>query len=51
MKREYLKRDRISSVTYLREKVQNYIYWFNYERISLNKDGLIPVLNRSQSVN
>lgn len=51
MKRECLKRLKISSINQLREIVQEYVSWFNYERISLNKKGLTPVEYRNQSIN
>ena len=51
LKRECLKRLKISSIEELRDVVKHYVHWFNYERISLNKNGLTPVEYRNQSVN
>ena len=51
LKRECLKRLKLSSIEQLRDIVQKYVHWFNYERISLNKNGLTPIEYRNQSVN
>ncbi|KRK85702.1 IS3 family transposase [Lentilactobacillus sunkii] len=48
MKRECLNRYQINNVTDLRHLVKQYIQWFNYERISRNKNGLTPVEYRNQ---
>lgn len=51
MKRECLRRIKIYSIDQLRETVKTYIHWFNYKRISLNKNGLTPIEYRNQSIN
>ncbi|HIX35433.1 MAG TPA: integrase core domain-containing protein [Candidatus Limosilactobacillus merdigallinarum] len=50
-KRECLKRIETSSIKQLQDVVQKYVHWFNYERISLNKNGLTPIEYRNQSIN
>ncbi|MHC9537440.1 IS3 family transposase [Dellaglioa sp. BT-FLS60] len=43
LKRECLNRETIVSITDLKEKMADYINWYNNERISLNKKGMTPV--------
>ncbi|GAF42060.1 transposase IS150 IS3 family protein [Agrilactobacillus composti DSM 18527 = JCM 14202] len=50
MKRECLNRYQIDDINALRQLVNNYVQWFNNERISRNKNGLTPVEYRNQAM-
>jgi putative transposase len=50
MKRERLNRIRIKNVEELTKIVSDYTFWFNNERISMNKNGLTPVEYRNQTI-
>lgn len=50
MKQECLNRYPIDDIDTLRQLVNNYVQWFNNERISRNKNGLTPVEYRNQAL-
>lgn len=50
LKRECLNRIRIENLDELTTAVTDYVYWFNNERISMNKNGLTPVEYRNQVI-
>jgi hypothetical protein len=50
MKRECLNRYKIDGIKQLKKLVSTYTHWFNYERISMNKNGLTPVEYRNQTI-
>jgi putative transposase len=50
MKRECLNRIRIKNIEELTKIVSDYTYWFNNERISMNKNDLTPVEYRNQAI-
>ncbi len=50
LKRECLNRIWIENLGELVTAVADYVYWFNNERISMNKNGLTPVEYRNQAI-
>ncbi|USS88964.1 IS3 family transposase [Fructilactobacillus cliffordii] len=50
LKRECLNRIKLTSLTSLKKVCQEYIKWFNEERISGNKKGLTPIEYRNKSL-
>ncbi|MCH5463429.1 IS3 family transposase [Secundilactobacillus sp. HBUAS58055] len=50
LKRECLNRSKIEDIKQLKKLVSDYTHWFNYERISMNKNGLTPVEYRNETI-
>jgi len=50
MKRECLYRTTIDNLEALKQIVTKYIFWYNTQRISMNKNGLTPVEYREQAI-
>ena len=49
LKQEFIRRRVFSTVTQFRNELDDYIYWFNHERIREKLGGLSPVKYRAQT--
>lgn len=50
LKRESLNRQKITTLTDLKQAVEDYVTWYNQDRISMNKNGLSPVEYRERAL-